>query len=378
MTSRRHVVVVGAGIVGGALAYELASRGVRVTVLERRRPAAMATGAAFAWLNNQAYFRNADGVGESGAHTYFDLHRLALGAWRRLERRLGDLGVRWRGMVTWCEPGAEEQARFDGELARRQAWGGPARRVDAAEIERLVPGCRPGPVGTGFYGPDEGNVDPGVAVAALLGACADLGVDIRWPCAARGVATSGGTVTGVDTADGRIACDAVVFACGVDTPALVADAGIDVRLVESYGAIVHLRPMPRFLGPVVQAPNAHALQRPDGRVLIARHYAGTPVEEARDIDAELMLRDAAEVLPALANAEVERVTVGSRILPADGLPIIGRAPDVPDLRCVATNAGISLGPLLAQLLATEIVDGADVEPLRPYDARRFAGGPDAG
>lgn len=373
MTGRRHVVVVGAGIVGSALAFELASRGVRVTVLERRRPAAMATSASFAWLNSQAFFRNADGIGEDAERGYFELHRRALGAWRRLEHRLGGVGIRWRGMVAWCEPGAAEQERFDAELARRQSWGSPTRRVDAVDIERLVPGIRPGAVGTGMYGPDEGNVDPSVAVATLLGAGTELGVDVRWPVEVRGVATSGGRVTGVDTDAGRIDCDTVMYACGVETPALVADAGIDVALVESYGAIVHLRPMPAFLGPVVQGPTAHALQRPDGRVLVARHYAGTPVEEAQEIDAEEMLRVASGVLPALANAEVERVTVGHRILPADGLPIVGRAPDVPDLRCVATNAGISLGPFLAQLLCTEIVDDAEVDLLRPYDARRFAG-----
>jgi hypothetical protein len=73
------------------------------------------------------------GGSENAARRYFDLHRPALGAWRRLEHRLGHIGTRWHGMLTWCAPGAE-QPRFDGELSRRQRWGGPAHRVDARDV----------------------------------------------------------------------------------------------------------------------------------------------------------------------------------------------------------------------------------------------------
>lgn len=371
MGVRRHVVVVGAGVVGCALARELAARGCGVTVVERQRPAAGATHATFGWLNNQAYFRNADGVTEANAHGYFLLHRLALGAWRRLEAQLGDVGIRWNGMVTWCAPGSPEQERFEGELARRQRWGSPTRRVDAADVAALVPGCVPGPVGTGFYAPDEGNVDPYVAVAALTGSCRELGVEFRWPCGVNGFRSKGDRLTGVDTDDGPLGCDAVVVACGVGTPELAGQVGVSVPLVESHGAIVHLPPAPLVLGPVLQAPAVHIVQRPDGRAAVARHFAGTPVVEADDVDEAALLRTAREVLPALATDRVERTTVGRRVLPADGLPIVGRSPAVQDVWCVATNAGISLGPLLAQLLATEVVDDVRPGPLAPYGAERF-------
>lgn len=372
---RRHVVVVGAGVVGCAVARELALRGCRVTVLEKERPTAGATHATFGWLNNQAYFRNADGITEADARAYFGLHRLALGAWRRTEKLLGNVGIRWNGMVTWCAPGSAEQERFAGELARRQAWGSPARRVDADEIARLVPGCVPGRVGTGFYAPDEGNIDPLVAVAALAGAGRDLGVDMRWPCTVTGFREKGSRLVGVDTDDGPVDCDAAVVTGGVDTPALAAEAGVRVPLVESTGAIVHIAPHPLVLGPVLQAPDVHVVQRPDGRAAVARHFAGTPVVEAGDADQDALLRTASAVLPALGNARVERVTVGRRILPADGLPIVGRGSQ--DVWCLATNAGISLGPLLAQLLTTEIVDDAEVDLLAPYRAGRFAEAGDA-
>jgi len=145
-----------------------------------------------------------------------------------------------------------------------------------------------------------------------------------------------------------------------------------VPLVESTGAIMHLAPQPIVLGPVLQAPEVHLAQRPDGRIAVARHFAGSPVAEAGDVDRDALLAAAAGVLPALRGARVERVTVGRRVLPADGLPIVGRGRAVPDVWCLATNAGISLGPLLAQLLTTAVLDGVEPDVLAPYRAERFA------
>lgn len=366
----RRVVIVGAGIIGCALAYRLATRGAQVTVIERDRPAAGATGVSFAWLNSQAIFRNVAGD-ENLQRQYFALHRLALGAWRGIEHELGPVGIRWNGMVTWCAPGSDEQERFEAELARRQHWGSPTRRVDADTIAALVPGCQTGQVGTGFYGPDEGNVDPRAAVAAVAGAALRLGADFRWPCEATELNKSDGTVTGVQTDKGVIECDEVVITAGAASPTLAAQVGITVPLEDSQGAIVHLEPLPLFLQPVFEAPQIHALQRPDGRVLVARHFAGTPVVEGTDINADALVAETAKMLPQVRDAQIERVTTGRRILPTDGLPIIGHNPAYPNVRCMATNAGITLAPLLAQLLTTEILDENQTDLLTPFRSSRF-------
>ncbi|MBD3002649.1 FAD-binding oxidoreductase [Streptomyces sp. 5-10] len=370
--SSAHVVVVGAGIVGTALARQLALSGARVTVLDREGPAAGATSAAFAWLTNQTYFRNGTSLSDGTSRHYFGLHRLALGAWRRLHHELGEaLAVRWGGTVQLAPGHGAEHDLLRSDLRRRLAWGSPSRAITATEARELLPGAVVADDTVGFFTPDEGSVDPARAVAALVDAGTRLGVDFRYGAEVTAVEGAGDRVRAVVTPSGRIECDHVVVACGADSPSLLGPLGITVPLADSSGTIVHLAPLPPFLERVLLSSDIHAIQRTDGRVVLAKHYTGTPVSDPAGLDGEGLLADAAAVLPPLRGAEIEKVTVGRRIVPADGLPVIGRSPLYHNVHSVTTNAGITLGPCLAQLLATEVLDDIRVDVLDPYRATRF-------
>jgi glycine/D-amino acid oxidase-like deaminating enzyme len=365
----RRIVVVGCGIMGASLAYELSSRGARVTVIEREAPAAGATGASFAWLTNQSFFRNLDRVAEAVARDYFRIHLLGLSAWRRLSAELGDgLSVRWNGTVHWTNGGSGVE-HLNQELSRRQAWGGRAHPIDADEIFRLTT-ARPTEVGSAFFAPDEAGVDPKVAVNALLARAAESGAAVSYPCAAEGLVTTGGRVTAIPTSTGEIECDDVIFASGISTPHLVGDAGISVPLSQTAGGLVHLSPVAPFLRPLVMAPGVHAVQRADGRTVVSRHFTGITTSTP-EVDVDALLRDTRALFPPLAEARVEAVTSAQRVVPIDGLPVVGRSERYPNVHSITTNAAISIGPILAQWMVTEILDGVHVESLDPYRSTRF-------
>ena len=135
-----RVVVVGAGIVGSAIAFHLARRGARVEVVESGRPGGGASGHSFAYLNS---------FGKE-PESYHDLNRRSMDMWDRFARLLGaEVGLTWGGKLSWesTEEGAEElrrrarpapeqglsvQAdgpRRDAEAgAEPDAWGGGPRR----------------------------------------------------------------------------------------------------------------------------------------------------------------------------------------------------------------------------------------------------------
>src|SRR5262245_10917099 len=74
-----RIVIGGGGIIGANLAYRLAKRGARVTVVERTRPASGATANSFAWINS-TYSKQ--------PWPYFNLNRLGIEAWQQLDREL--------------------------------------------------------------------------------------------------------------------------------------------------------------------------------------------------------------------------------------------------------------------------------------------------
>jgi glycine/D-amino acid oxidase-like deaminating enzyme len=370
--SRRRIVVVGAGIVGTLVSRELALRGAAVTVIDREDRGAGATALSFAWLTNQTYFRNGDSLSDEAARHYFGLHRLALGAWRRLTHIFGDaLAVRWHGTVQLAGPESEDRELLQRDLRRRLAWGSPSYAIDAAQARALLPGVCVEDGTIAFHTPDEGSVDPGAALAILARDAQRLGVEFCPHTEALSVEGEDGEVSALVTSSGRIDCDGVVVLAGADSPGFLAPLGVDVPLVESTGSVVHLRPLPRFLDPVLLSSDIHAIQRQDGRVVMAKHYSGSPVGDPDEVDGDQLLAEAARVIVPLRHATVEKVTVGRRVVPIDGLPIVGRSTIYPAVHSITTNAGITLGPILAQLIATEVLDDVQVDVLDPYRSTRF-------
>jgi glycine/D-amino acid oxidase-like deaminating enzyme len=154
-------------------------------------------------------------------------------------------------------------------------------------------------------------------------------------------------------------------------------AGVSVPLKESEGVLVHTRPQPKLIDRVVLAPGIHCKQKLDGRVVVGGPIVaglgtaavGTATEPGEY--SKRILREAAQVLPGLRGVAVERVTLGRRVMPADEYPIVGFAASCPNLYIAAMHSGVTLAPLIGQLAALEILDGAQVSLLEPYRPARF-------
>jgi glycine/D-amino acid oxidase-like deaminating enzyme len=326
-------------------------------VVERAAPGAGASGASFAWVNAA--------LSKEPRH-YFDLHRQALGEWRRLLDDLGGaLDARFAGTVEWQPPGTDANA-LRAALRQHQAWGSPAYEIGADELARLVPAVVTGPVGTAVLAPDEGAPDPVATAEALLAAAAAHGADVRRGCGLVAAAPGPSGVRAL-TDRGEIACDRLVLACGVDTPALATAWDVVLPLEASAGSLVHTAPLAPLLDPVVLAPAAHVLQRADGSVVAGRDFGGG---DAAATAAEL-LAEAVAVVPALAGARVARLSRGTRVLTADGMPALGHAPGGRAYVAV-THSGVSLAPLLGRLVAGELLDEVESDLLAPYRPARFA------
>ena len=333
-----HYVVVGAGIVGASIAYHLARRGARVSIVDAVFPASGATGKSFGWINATFSKR---------PRAYFDLNLAGIEGWHRLERDCG-IRVQWGGSVAWVPDG--DELRRDVEHHRK--WGYPVRLIDRGEFEQLLPAVSPGEFEAACYCEAEGAVDPLAATAALLEHAQRFGAQLRFPS----------KVTSLD------ASGICVLACGVGLPQLV-----DIPLKDSPGVLVHLAPQPRIIDRVVLGPGFHCKQSLDGRIVAGGPVvagAGTAITEASEQEAEQILRRLRRFVPAV-QTRVERVTLGYRVMPIDEYPIVGFVDESRKIYVAATHSGVTLAPVIGELAAAEILDGVEAEALRPYRLRRF-------
>lgn len=361
---RDRVVIAGGGMLGAHLAYQLARRGARVTLLERDTPASGATSKSFAWINSTF---------SKQPWSYFYLNRLGMLGWRHLDRELtGELPVRWGGSIEWYSDKSRAEQLRD-EVRRHSAWGYPASMVDIAALRVLEPHIEFDEVAGASYSEDEGHVDPVGAVMVLMAHAAKNGAQIEPSTEVTGVDLRNDRLRAVRTTKGDIEADVLVIACGTDTPRVAAMAGIRVPLKDSPGVLVHTAPQPPVIGRVILAPGAHMKQKPDGRIVTGAGFGGTPTTDSSQDAAERFLRGpAAAVLSELRHASVDHVTLGWRPLPQDEFPVIGFAPGRRDIYITVMHSGVTLSPFVSRAATAEILDGVEVEPLQPYRLARFS------
>ena len=375
----QNVTVIGAGILGAAIAWRLARRGVHVSLIDKDQPGHGASSHSFAWIN----------AGAKEPIGYHNLNRRSLEMWPRFAACIGDdgdpdsVGLRWGGKVSW----ESDPAAAEGLVARvrqLQSWGYPTRLIDADELKRLEPALDVGDVVAAEYSPNEGQVEPQMVVDACLRRIREMSCEIHADTEVHGFERyDDGRIRALATASGSRDVDVVVMAAGTATTRLAALAGVNVPQAESPGVVIRTEPLSSLLNnvPVVYAPalgdgrrEIHLRQCADGRLMIGEGDQESLAENDTQAHADDLLARASRYLPGLSGAQAVPVPVGWRPMPLDGYPVMGFASEASNLYVALTHSGVTLAPVLSQLAAQEICDGTPPEAvLRPYRPQRFAG-----
>ncbi|OCW56595.1 NAD(P)/FAD-dependent oxidoreductase [Hoeflea olei] len=202
--TQKHVIVVGAGIVGAMTAFRLATDGARVTLVDAQpAPGRGVSAASFGWITCAA------GDPDIAAAEY-ERRLRAIGDYASLDRHFGGrLCVPVRGALLWGDDAADTR-----DWARRhEDRGSDVRLVDAAEIARMEPLlAAPPPLAAWF--PRERTIDVSQACALLVQAAREAGAAIMLGQPVLGIETKGARASGVRLATGVIAADGVVVAAG--------------------------------------------------------------------------------------------------------------------------------------------------------------------
>jgi glycine oxidase len=373
--SRPRVVVIGGGVIGCAVAWRLALRGADVLLLEADEPGAHASSAAAGMLSP---LREATSPGP-----FLDLGLRSLERYptfvETLEAASGvDTAYRRDGRldIALDDDGAEA-LRLHHDLQVQAGW--ESRLLEPAELRRLEPEIGPGAV-LGLATEHDHQVDSQGLVRALWIAVLHEGAGIRTGQEVTGILTGDdGRVRGARLSDGEaVEADVVVVAAGAWSGRLDLPRPLPIRPVR--GQLVVLRTIPPFLGRTTWGPGCYLVPRRDGRLLV-----GSTMEEVgfsvRVTAAAVsrLLGDAIRVAPGLAEAEVRGFRAALRPASPDGLPVLGRDPDVEGLIYATGHFrnGILLAPETAEQVAAMALDGQAGDPAFAsdrFDPDRAEGG----
>jgi glycine oxidase len=373
-----HVAVVGGGVIGLAIAWETLRRGHRVTLIDPA-PAQGATHAAAGMLAAVSELHYQE-------ENLLTLTRASAGLYPEFIAALEDRTGKRTGylatetLVVGLDA-ADRRALADLKEAQL-AQGLQVEELTVRQARRQEPLLGPQLSGV-FRIPDDHQVDPRRLAAALLAALQHSPQADVVPASAAGLRSDGsGTVTGVRLAGGgAIEADEVVLANGLGAAGLDGlPDGLKLPLRPVYGDILRLA-VPEHLRPLVTATvrglvrgfPAYLVPRQDGTVVIGatQREDGSAAVSAGGVYE--LLRDAQQLVPAVAELELLEATCRARPGTPDNAPLLGRAAAAGLI--IATGFfrhGVLLAPIAARICA-DLVDGKPADPAhRQFRPDRFS------
>ena len=317
-----RVGVVGAGVIGCAVAERLQRAGHHVTVYERDTVGAHASGAAAGLLAPYS-----EDERDAGARSLRLFPELA----RRLLEETG-VDVQFHDMDS-LTPAFDT----DDEAALKRGGG---RWLDAFELRRLEPGLHPDCRGAAVY--PESQVTPPRLTQALAAAARRHGAEIREHAP-------------ISSPEELREDEVVVLAAGPWTADLAAAFGVEVPVWPSRGQLVRLRPAPGRPAPLTRMlthRGRYLVPKPDGAVVAGSTEEEVGFDARPTADGVRGLLDfARRMVPALGDATVEEVWAALRPATADGQPIIVRAGERVIVASGHNRNGILLAPITAEMVA---------------------------
>ncbi|MDR3634124.1 MAG: glycine oxidase ThiO, partial [Isosphaeraceae bacterium] len=358
------VVLVGGGVIGGAVAWSLARRGVSVTLVEAGQVGRGASWAAAGVL--------APGFSNEEPAPLTALAEDSLASWEdwlgELEDQAGvRLNFRRDGRLSvWLDPDA---SHLPPDLAVEPPPLGDGDRLTAAEVRKLEP-LLTGPVAGGVLDRDDAQVDNTRLAPALIRAACGLGARLLTDTAVSALLGTSGRCRGVRTADGReLSAGAVVIAAGAWSGPLASSSGLALPVEPWRGQMLTFDALARPLRHIVFCGELVLIARPHGPLIV-----GTTLERV-GFDSRVTLAGlhhivarADRVAPGLGDLPLARTWAGLRPGTPDGLPYLGPVPGWEGLYAATGHGrkGIILAPITGELLARGVIDG-DLDPrLLPF------------
>lgn len=363
------VIVIGGGAIGLSLAYDLATHGLKVRLLERGR------------LGGEASWAGAGICPPGNRHATSDAYEQLVGfghelhpTWAAQLREetgidngyhcCGGLHVaRGAGMVDMLG------YMVDHWISRKLR----VERLDASELSRLEPQLQPtlqdgDPIAAALL-VDEGQVRNPRHLKALAAACLRRGVSIEEGLPVDTLEIAGDRVVAARTIEGPRTASAFCVAGGAWSQTLLESLGAQIRIRPVRGQIALLNCGLPPISRVINEATRYLVPRPDGRVLMGATEENVGFNKRTTAEAiQGLIELGRSLVPALGNAEVERCWAGLRPSTEDGRPYMGLVPGLKNAFAATGHfrSGLQLSPAVGVVMSQLIRGDSPEINLEPF------------
>lgn len=358
------VVIVGGGIIGSGIAYELARRGVPVTLVERGR------------IGGEASWASAGII--SLPHRPWqlpqrvELGRLSLEAYPALVETLEEMtgiGIDYRRPGEWAVAVDEEHALEEDAVAEWQRGLGLAVEDLTPEEARHREPALPENLVRARFHPGVGSLSVHRLTQALAAAARQLGATVLEETPVGGILREGDRVTGVRLQERDLHADVTLLASGAWTRLLGDTIGVTLPTLPVKGQLIAFANAPLRPSRVISGHGGYVRPRPDGTTMVAA------TEEYKGFDRRItgdgvawLLNLARTLCPVLLDGEIAETWSGLRPGSETNDPLIGPVPGYDGLWVSAGHfrTGAKEGPATAILVAEALTTGAIPDLLTPF------------
>ena len=356
MDTKYDVIVIGSGVVGSSVAFHLSeNKTKKIMLIDKGFPLSGTSGSTQAWV----------WIHSKIPSWYGELSMLSAEMYPFLKKRIGDVEYKRTGGIAPFFSESERKAAI--KLAENQAKVGINIEVlNRQEVLEKEPFLSPKVVGA-TYSKVDGNVNPFRLVELYVKAARKNGVQCSFYNEVISIEKYKDYYE-LETTQGFFHAKKIVLAAGPWTKKLGEMLDVDIPIKQIRGQVLVTEPLQPFLkhtiGGVRQAVN--------GEVLIGYSKEEVGYDRRSTMDViQQTANMATKFIPALAKANVVRCFSGIRVMPEDGLPIIGEIPGNKGAYVTAMHSGITLSPLVGKLMTELLTDGETSVDLTPYNMTRF-------
>ena len=360
LAAEAETVIIGGGIMGLGIAYELARRGRSdIHVLEQE------------YLTSGASGRNGGGVRmQWSTEMNVRLMQESIEICRDFASELGmNVWLRQGGYLFLIRSQAE-LAQLERTVALQNRCGVPTRILTPQEARRIVPELNVHSFVAACYNPRDGVVFPWPFLWGYANAASELGVSIHTYTKVRGIDVLGPHAFIVHTSKGKIRCERIINAAGAWSPAVAKLVGIELPNHPHRHEILATESLKPFLKPLVSVLSSglYFSQSMRGEIVggitvpdvdDGQVHMGSRLRFLEDMSAELL-----QVMPVLSQVRVLRQWAGPYDVSPDGLPILGEPDGLPGffLVCGFVGHGFMMAPVIARCYA-ELLCGGKRHPV---------------